>query len=128
MWKVRSTIFRRAGDTLHFRTSNRLHFPLSYFQFIHIGILTLNSYNRYGSPSAVLDMHPRRIGQDLLVGENPAMAQTFLNQFIRVQGKLPGEGFQVSQLDTPYSETVVERLGTICLGILRGRADEDWTP
>ena len=51
---------------------------------ILVGILTLNDYNCYGSPRAVLGMHPERISQDLPIGENPVMAQTFLNQFIKV--------------------------------------------
>jgi len=40
-------------------------------------------------------MHRRRIGQDLLVGENLAMAQTFLNQFIRVKGNYLTRDFKV---------------------------------
>jgi len=53
---------------------------------VHVGILTLNGYNRCGAPRDVLDLHPARIGQDIHVGENSAMAQTFLNQFIKIQG------------------------------------------
>ena len=50
---------------------------------VHIGVLTLSSNNRCGSPMVILGIHPKRVGQDL-VGENPVMAQTFLNQFIKV--------------------------------------------
>jgi len=80
----------------YYLLSSRRHFSLSYFQSVmvpwkmkwsvtqstvsvHIGILTLNGYNYCGSPGAVLGMHPGRIGQELPVGENMAMAQTLLN-------------------------------------------------
>jgi len=39
-------------------------------------------------------MHPGRIGQDLPVGENSAMAQTFLNQFIKIQDNYPTGDFR----------------------------------
>ena len=39
-------------------------------------------------------MHPLRVGQDLLVGENSAMAPTVLNQFIKVQGNYPVRDFR----------------------------------
>ena len=54
----------------------------------------LNGYNRCGSPRVVLDMHHGRIGQDLIVEENPVMTQTFLNQFIKVQGNYPARDFR----------------------------------
>ena len=57
----------------------------SIYDSVHIGVLTLSGYNLCGSPRAVLGTHPGSAGQDLPVGENPAMAQTFLNQFIKVQ-------------------------------------------
>ena len=61
---------------------------------IHIGVLTLSGYNRGGSLRAVLGMHPGKVGQDLPVGENSAMAQTFLNQFIKVKGNYPARDFK----------------------------------
>jgi len=39
-------------------------------------------------------MHSGRIEQDLPVGENPAMAQTFLNQFIKVHHNYPARDFR----------------------------------
>jgi len=93
-------IFTVKGEKYYLPSSKR-HFPLSYFQSVtasrkmrwsvtqftdsvHVGILTLNGYNCCGSPRVVLGMHPGRIGQDLPIGENPTIAQTFLNQFIKV--------------------------------------------
>ena len=58
-----------------------------------MGILTLNGYNRCGLPRAVLGLHPGRIGQDIPIGENLAMAQTFLNQLVKVQGNYPARDF-----------------------------------
>jgi len=59
-----------------------------------VGILTLNGYNHFGWPKAVLGLHSWRIGQDIPVGKNPAMAQIFLNQFIKVQGNYPTRDFR----------------------------------
>jgi len=61
---------------------------------VHVGVFTLNGYNRFGSPRVVLSLHPGRIGQYIRVGDNPAMAQTFLNQFIKVQGNYPIKDFR----------------------------------
>ena len=61
---------------------------------VHVGILTLNGYNHSGSPRAILDLYPERISQDIPVGENPVMAQTFLNQFVKVQGNYPARDFR----------------------------------
>jgi len=63
---------------------------------VHVRILTLNGYNRCRSPRAVFVLHPERIGQDILVRENLVMAQTFLNQFIKVQGNYPAKDFRAS--------------------------------
>ena len=88
-------IFSIKGEK-YYLPSSRRHFQLSYFQsvtvpwkmkwavtrftdFVHIRILTLSGYNHCGSPRAVLDIHPGRVGQELPVGEKLAMAQTFLN-------------------------------------------------
>ena len=53
-----------------------------------------NGYNHSGSPSVVLGLHPRRIGQDVPVRENLVMAQMFLNLFIKVQGNYPATDFR----------------------------------
>ena len=65
---------------------------------VHVEI---NDNNHYGSSRAVLSMHPERIEHDLLVGENPAMAQTFLNQFIKVQGNYLTRDFRAPVLVHP---------------------------
>jgi len=49
-----------------------------------VGILTPLGYNRSGPTRSVLGLHPERVGQDIPVGKNSAMAQTFINQFVRV--------------------------------------------
>ena len=61
---------------------------------VHVEILTLNGYNHCGSPRAILGMHSGGIEQELFVGENPAMAQTLLNQFIKVQANYPARDFR----------------------------------
>ena len=62
--------------------------------FVHIGVLMLSGNNRYRSPRAVLGMHSGRVGQVLPEGENPVMPQTFLNQFIKIQGNYPVRNFR----------------------------------
>jgi len=53
-------------------------------------------FNRYGSLRAVLGLYSgrMRIGQDIPVGGNLVMAQTFLKQFIKVQGNYPVRDFR----------------------------------
>ena len=63
-------------------------------QSTHIGVLILSGYNSCGSPRAVVSMHSRRVGQNLPVGDNPTMAQTFLNHFIKVLGNYPVRDFR----------------------------------
>ena len=55
---------------------------------VHVGILMAAShgYARAGLPRCILGFHPVNVLQDIPVGENPAMAQTFRNQFFRVNG------------------------------------------
>jgi len=50
---------------------------------VHMGILTAQEYNRSGPPRPVIDLYPSFIGKDIPVGENPSMARTFLNQFVK---------------------------------------------
>ena len=53
---------------------------------VHVGILTAAShgYARVGPPQCILGLHSGTILQDIPVGENPAIAQTFGNHFFRV--------------------------------------------
>ena len=65
---------------------------------IHIGVLTASShgYTRAGPPRCILGLYPGNILQDIPVGENPAMAQTFGNQFLKVNGNYPAAEFRAS--------------------------------
>jgi len=53
---------------------------------IHVGKLIASSpgYTRTGPPRYILGLHPRNVPQNIPMGENPAMAQTFINQFFKV--------------------------------------------
>ena len=63
-------------------------------------------------------MHPGRIGHDLHIGENPAMAQTFLNQFIKVQGNYLARNFRaLGWVRTFYSEAMMEGFSTVSFKI-----------
>ena len=55
---------------------------------VNVGVLTATShgYTRVGPPRCILGLHPGNVLQDILVGENPTMAQTFGNQFLKVHG------------------------------------------
>jgi len=67
-----------------------------------VGILIVASpgYSRAGPPHCILGLHPENVLQDIQVGKNPAMAQTFRNQFFRVHGNYPTTNFQDSRLDS----------------------------
>jgi len=53
---------------------------------VHVGVLTASSYGytKAGPPRCILGLHPGNVLQDIPVGENPAMAQIFGNQFLKV--------------------------------------------
>ena len=53
---------------------------------VHVRILTSLSFNQSGPPWSVLGLYPGYVGQDVPVEENPAMAQTFINQFVKAHG------------------------------------------
>jgi len=61
-----------------------------------VGILTASSYGyaRVGPPRCILDLYPGNVLQDIPVGENPVMAQTFGNQFFRVNDNYPATDFR----------------------------------
>ena len=63
---------------------------------VHMGVLTASShgYTRAGPPHCILGLHPRNVLQDIPVGENLAMAQTFDNQFLKVSGNYPTTDFK----------------------------------
>jgi len=101
------------NDEKYYLSSSKRHFQLSFFQCmtkprkmnwqvtrttdsVHVGILTASShgYARAGPPRCILGLHPGNVLQDIPVGENPAMAQTFGNQFFRVNGNYPVTDFR----------------------------------
>ena len=63
---------------------------------VHIGKLILSSpaYTRAGPPCCIMGLHPGNVLPDILVGENPAVAQTFGNQFFKVRGNYPATDFR----------------------------------
>ena len=64
--------------------------------FVHVGVLiaSSHSYTRAGPPRCIRRLHPGNILQDILMGENPTMAQTFGNQFLKVSGNYPVTDFR----------------------------------
>jgi len=44
----------------------------------------------------MLGLHPGKVGQDIPIGENSTMAQTFINQFTKVHGNYLATGFRAS--------------------------------
>ena len=62
-----------------------------------MGILIAASpgYSRAGPPRCILGLHPGNVLQDIPVGENSAVAQTFGNQFFRVHGNYPATDFRI---------------------------------
>ena len=57
---------------------------------VHVGKLIISSpsYTRAGPPRCIMGLHPGNVLQDIPVGENPAVAQTFGNQFFKVRGNI----------------------------------------
>ena len=97
----RQWIFKLDGEKYYLPSIKR-HFPLSFFQCVtrarkmqwqvtwttdsvHVGKLITSSpgYTRAGPPRCILCLHPGNVLPDIPVGENPAVAQTFGNQFLR---------------------------------------------
>ena len=66
-----------------------------FIESVHVGILTASShgYARAGLPRCILGLHPVNVLQDIPVGENSTMAQTFENQFFRVNDNCPATDF-----------------------------------
>ena len=61
-----------------------------------MGILTAQEYNRSGPPRPMISLYSSLVRKDVSVGENPAMARTFLNQFVKVDGNYPVVDFRAS--------------------------------
>ena len=63
---------------------------------VHVGVLIASShdYTRAGPPRCILGLHPGNVLQDIPVGENPAIAQTFGNQFLKVNDNYPTMDFR----------------------------------
>jgi len=61
---------------------------------VHVAILTTQGYNQSGPPRHVIGLSSSLIDKDVSVGENPAMAQTFLNQFVKSNGNYPMTDFR----------------------------------
>ena len=63
---------------------------------VHVGILTAASpgYTRAVPPRCILGLHPGNVLQNIPVGENSAMAQTFENLFFRVHDNYPATDFR----------------------------------
>ena len=140
-------IFTVNGEKYYLPSSKR-HFPLSFFQcvtrlrkmnLVHMGVLTVSShgYTKVGYPLCILGLHPENVLQDIPVEENPAMAQTFGNQFLKARDNYPAMDFRVpgwihppkawwknlTQYILAYFGEDLERLGlreavrTTCYGI-----------
>ena len=56
---------------------------------VHVGILTLQGYNRSGLSRPVIRLYPGLVDKDLPIEDNPLMALTFLNQFVKADGNYP---------------------------------------
>ena len=99
-------IFNLDGEKYYLPFSKR-HFLLSFFQYvtrprkmkwqvtrttdsIHVGKLIAISpgYTKAGPPQCILGLHPGIFLQDIPVGENLAMAQTFANQFFKTMATI----------------------------------------
>jgi len=104
------------NDEKYYIMSSKRHFSLSFFQCVtrprkmnwqvtrttdsvHVGILMASShgYARADPPRCILGLHPENVLQDIPVGENLAMAQTFDNQFFRANDNYlaPTLGLQI---------------------------------
>jgi len=105
-------IFQSDGEKFYL-PSNKRHFPLSSFECatqarkmawdvsqsvdsVHIGRLTSQSpsYSRAGPPHHIMGLYPGNVSREPPVGENPAVAQTFGNQFCAVNGNYPATDFR----------------------------------
>jgi len=101
----------KLGEDKNYLPSSKCHFPLSFFRSVtterkmawllnrstdsvRVGILTAQSHNRSGPPQLVIGLYPGLFGKDVLAGENPMMAWTFLNQFIKADSNYPVTDFR----------------------------------
>ena len=100
-------------DEKFYLPSNKRHFSLSSFQCVtqarkmawdvsrstdsvHVGKLIFSSpgYARAGPPHCIMGLYPGNVSRDIPMGENPAVALTFGNQFFKVNGNYPATDFR----------------------------------
>jgi len=105
-------IFQLDGKKFYL-PSNKRHFSLSFFQCVtqarkmswevsrstdsvHVGKLMFQSpgYARAGHPRCIMGLHTGNVSREILVGENPAVAPTFGNQFFKVMGNYSATDFR----------------------------------
>ena len=97
----------------YYLPSSKRHFLLSFFQCVmkvrkmkwqvtqttdslHVGKLIAPSlsYTRAGAPCCILGLHPGNVLLDTPAGENPAVTQTFGNQFFKAHGNYSATDFR----------------------------------
>ena len=61
---------------------------------VHVGILTAQGYSQSGPLRLVIGLYPGLFSKDIPAGENPTMALTFLNQFVKTDGNYPAIDFR----------------------------------
>jgi len=63
---------------------------------VYVGKLIASppGYTRAGPSRCILGLHPGNVLPDIPVGENPAVAQTFGNQFIKAHDNYPATDFR----------------------------------
>ena len=66
----------------------------------------------------MLGLHPRNVGQDNPVGENPTMAHTFINKFVKAHDNYRRQTSGLQDGCTLY-KTMVKGLDIVHLGALR---------
>jgi len=80
---------------------------------VYIGILTSWGYSHLGFHRFITGLCPGLVSKEVPAGENPVMAGTFLNQFVRVG--LSGDGLQ--NTEGPFHlEAMVESSDNVRLG------------
>ena len=57
-------------------------------------MVTAAGFPRAGGIRSVLGLHPGLVGKEVPTGETPAMAQTFLNYFVKAEGNHPARDFR----------------------------------
>jgi len=64
-----------------------MNWPVTQFtHLMHIGILIPHGYSRSRPPHHILVLYPGNVRKDVPMWENPSIARTFLNQFVKTYG------------------------------------------